>query len=46
MAQAIGAPLAVGLVGLTKAAMLAISRTHLRAGLIQAQRAEVDVTGA
>jgi MFS family permease len=43
VAQAIGAQLAVGLsglVGLTAATMLAMSWTHLRLQLIQAQRAE------
>ncbi len=48
VAQAIGALFAAslsGLVGLTAATMLAMSRTHLRAGLIQAQRAEVEATG-
>jgi MFS family permease len=43
IAQLIGAPLAVGLaglVGLTAATMLAMSWTHLRVGLIQAQRTE------
>jgi len=42
-AQAIGAPLAVGLaglVGVTAATMLAMSWTHLRGQLIQAQRGE------
>ena len=38
IAQAIGAPLAVGLAGLTAATMLAISWTRLRLQLIQAQR--------
>ncbi len=49
MAQAIGAPLAVGLaglVGLTAATMLATSWTHLRARLIEAQRAETGTAGA
>ena len=48
VAQAIGAPLAVGLaglVGLTAATMLAMSWTHLRVGLIQAQRGEADTAG-
>jgi hypothetical protein len=36
VAQLIGAPLAVGLVGLTAATMLAMSWTHLRGRLIQA----------
>jgi MFS family permease len=43
IAQVIGAPLAVGLaglMGLTAATMLAMSWTHLRGGLIQAQRTE------
>ena len=43
MAQAIGAPLAVGLAGLlgvTAATMLAMRWTHLRGRLIQAQRGE------
>jgi MFS family permease len=45
LAQAIGAPLAVGLaglVGLTAATMLAMSWTRLRAQLIEAQRAETQ----
>jgi MFS family permease len=49
VAQAIGAQLAVGLaglVGLTAATMLAMSWTHLRVRLIQAQRAEAETTGA
>jgi len=49
VAEAIGPPLAVGLaglVGLTAATMLAMSWTHVRVGLIQAQRAEADTTGA
>ncbi len=49
MAQAIGAPLAVGLaglMGLTAATMLAMSWTHLRAPLIEAQRAETGTAGA
>ncbi len=49
MAQAIGAPLAVGLaglVGLTAATMLAMRWTHLRAPLIEAQRAEAGAAGA
>ena len=37
VAQLIGAPLAVGLVGLTAATMLAMSWTHLRGRLIQAR---------
>jgi predicted MFS family arabinose efflux permease len=37
MAQLVGAPLAVGLVGLTAATMLAMSWTHLRGRLIQAR---------
>jgi MFS family permease len=48
VAQAIGAPLAVGLaglVGLTAATMLAMSWTHLRVGLIQAQPAEAETAG-
>jgi MFS family permease len=47
-AQAIGAPLAVGLaglLGLTAAAMLAMSWTHLRTGLIQTQRTEAETPG-
>jgi MFS family permease len=47
IAQLIGAPLAVGLaglVGLTAATMLAMSWTHLRVGLIQAQRTETAET--
>ena len=47
-AQAIGAPLAVGLaglVGVTAATMLAMSWTHLRGGLIQAQRGEAEAPG-
>ena len=49
MAQAIGAPLAVGLadlVGVTAATMLAMSWTHLRGRLIQAQRGEAEPVGA
>jgi MFS family permease len=49
VAQAIGAQLAVGLaglVGLTAATMLAMSWTHLRVRLIQAQRAGAETTGA
>ena len=49
MAQAIGAPLAVGLAGLlgvTAATMLAMSWTHLRGRLIQAQRGEAEVVAA
>jgi len=49
VAQAIGAPLAVGLaglVGLTAATMLAMSWTHLRGSLIQAQRAGAETTRA
>ena len=49
LAQAIGAPLAVGLaglVGLTAATMLAMSWTHLRAQLIEALRAETQNAGA
>ena len=48
-AEAIGAQLAVGLaglVGLTAATMLAISWTHQRGRLIQAQRAGAEPTGA
>ena len=48
-AEAIGAQLAVGLaglVGLTAATMLAMSWTHLRVRLIQAQRAGAEPTGA
>ncbi len=48
-AQAIGAPLAVGLaglVGVTAATMLAMSWTHLRGRLIQAQRGEAEALGA
>ena len=44
-AQAIGAPLAVGLaglLGLTAAAMLAMNWTHLRTRLIQAQRTATE----
>ena len=44
-----GAPLAVGLaglVGLTAATMLAMSWTHLRARLIQAQQAETKTADA
>jgi len=37
VAQLIGAPLAVGLAGLTAATMLATSWTHLRGRLIQAR---------
>jgi hypothetical protein len=37
VAQLIGAPLAVGRVGLTAATMLATSWTHLRGRLIQAR---------
>jgi hypothetical protein len=37
VAQLIGAPLAVGLAGLTAATMLAMSWTHLRGRLIQAR---------
>ena len=47
-AQAIGAPLAVGLadlLGLTAATMLAMSWTHLRGRLIQAQRTEAETAG-
>ncbi len=47
-AQAIGAPLAVGLaglVGVTAATMLAMSWTHLRGRLIQAQRGEAEALG-
>ncbi len=46
VAQAIGARLAASRVGLTPATIHAISWTHLRAGLIQAQRTEVEATGA
>jgi len=45
VAQLVGAPLAValaGLVGLTAATMLAMSWTHLRGRLIQAQRAHAE----
>ena len=45
LAQAIGAPLAVGLadlVGVTAATMLAMSWTHLRGRLIMAQRGEAE----
>ena len=48
-AQAIGAPLAVGLaglVGVTAATMLAMSWTHLRGRLIQAQRGEAEALAA
>jgi len=48
-AQAIGPPLAVGLaglLGLTAATMLAMSWTHLRARLIEAQRTEAETTDA
>ena len=48
-AQAIGSPLAAGLaglVGVTAAIMLAISWTHLRGRLIQAQRGEAETMGA
>lgn len=48
-AEAIGAQLAVGLaglVGLTAATMLAMSWTHQRGRLIQAQRAGAEPTGA
>ena len=48
-AEAIGAPLAVGLaglVGVTAATMLAMSWTHLRGSLIQAQRGEAEALGA
>ncbi len=47
-AQAIGTPLAVGLaglVGVTAATMLAMSWTHLRGRLIQAQRGEAEALG-
>ena len=47
-AQAIGAPLAVGLaglLGLTAATMLAMSWTHLRIRLIQAQQTEAETPG-
>jgi MFS family permease len=47
-AQAIGAPLAVGLaglLGLTAATMLAMNWTHLRTSLIQAQRTEAETPG-
>jgi MFS family permease len=49
VAQVTGAPLAVGLaglVGLTAATMLAMSWTHLRTGLIQAQQAETKTADA
>lgn len=45
LAQAIGAPLAVGLadlVGVTAATMLAMSWTYLRGRLIMAQRVEAE----
>ena len=45
LAQAIGAPLALGLadlVGVTAATMLATSWTHLRGRLIMAQRGEAE----
>ena len=48
-AQAIGAPLAVGLaglVGVTAATMLAMSWTHLCGRPIQAQRGEAETMGA
>ncbi len=48
-AQAIGAPRAVGLaglVGVTAATRLAMSWTHLRGRLIQAQRGEAEAVGA
>lgn len=45
-AQAIGAPLTVGLVGVTAVTMLAMSWTHLRGRLIQAQRGEAEALGA
>ncbi len=48
-AQAIGAPLAVcpaGLVGVIAASMLAMSWTHLRGRLFQAQRGEAEALGA
>jgi hypothetical protein len=46
VAQVTGAPLAVGLAGLTAATMLAMSWTHLRARLIQAQQAETKTAGS
>jgi MFS family permease len=49
VAQVTGAPLAVGLaglVGLTAATMLAMSWTHLRSRLIQAQQAETKTADA
>ncbi|MGH3235664.1 MAG: hypothetical protein ACRDOH_20915, partial [Streptosporangiaceae bacterium] len=39
------AVLSCALVGLTAATMLAMSWTHLRVSLIQAQRAEAEATG-
>ena len=45
-AQAIGAPRAAGLVGVTAATRLAMSWTHLRGRLIQAQRGEAEAVGA
>ena len=47
-ARAIAAPLTVGLaglVGVTAATMLAMSGTHLRGRLIQAQRGEAEALG-
>jgi UPF0716 family protein affecting phage T7 exclusion len=44
--QAIGAPLTVALAGLTAATMLAMTWTHLRGRLIQAQQAEAKGEGA
>jgi len=46
VAQVTGAPLAVGLVGLTAATMLAMNWTHLRARLIRAQQAQATAVGA
>jgi MFS family permease len=49
VAQVTGAPLAVGLaglVGVTAATVLAMSWTHLRTRLIQAQQAEAKTAGA
>jgi hypothetical protein len=49
VAQAVGAPLAVGLaglVGLTAATMLAMSWTHLRFRVIQAQLAGAEAASA
>jgi hypothetical protein len=46
VAQVTGAPLAVGLAGLTAVTTLAMSWTHLRARLIQAQQAETKTAGS